>query len=190
MYKTASKHARSRKRGEAFHDKSGTSTFLVPECDTPRELASFAENLETQISNSSKQLVLNFVGMQSISSDAALLIHDVLSQRNSETQIVTQARSPITGSGVLLWLVGDVRQIRPTAWLRFDVAKHNHCRRVFSWDEPVEAWRGDSEEGGRAHFDPNTQAVLRLIDKHLPVRLLAGRILTPHILGEYCLLSE
>jgi len=103
--------------------KNGGPTFLVPECDSSRELAAFAGELEEAIAQKPQKIILNFVGMMTMSSDAVLLLHDVLCQRSPETKLVVKARSPLQGSAILLWLAGDERHIRPTAWMRFDINK-------------------------------------------------------------------
>lgn len=74
--------------------KNGGPTFLVPECDSSRELAAFAGELEEAIAQKPQKIILNFVGMMTMSSDAVLLLHDVLCQRSPETKLVVKARSP------------------------------------------------------------------------------------------------
>jgi hypothetical protein len=175
---------------EAAAVKNGGPTFLVPDCDSRFELAAFAAELEGAIAKKPQKIVLNFVGMMSMGSDAVLLLHDVLSQRSPETRLVVNARSPIQGSEVLLWLAGDERHIRPTAWLRFDINKPKRRGR-FPWDQDLnEWWQEDSSEEGRETISPDKQTILRLVSRYIPVRQLSGCVLTPHILGEYNLLNN
>lgn len=170
--------------------KNGGPTFLVPECDSSRELAAFAGELEEAIAQKPQKIILNFVGMMTMSSDAVLLLHDVLCQRSPETKLVVKARSPLQGSAILLWLAGDERHIRPTAWMRFEIKKPMRRRRFPRDEFGVDWWEQEAGEGGAEVASPNAQAILKLMDRYIPVRQLSGCMLTPHILGEYRLLDH
>ena len=166
--------------------------LLVPECDCQPELASFVDALESTLDRKPDKLTLKFLGIHRISADSALVICDSLESKGKDTEIITEAKSPIIDSGVLIWLAGDRRYIRPTAWLKFSgpASSRKASMRRFPWDEG-EPWQLGEEDELRPGFkNPNYQTVLKLIDRHLPVKLLADRLLTPHVLDEYCLISH
>ena len=164
--------------------------FNVSDCDRGCELIRFVESLEACLAGKPKELTLQFVGMEEMRPDPALLIYDTLLKKSPETTIITDARSPIIDSGVLIWLAGDRRRIRSTAWLWFSTQRARDLRSGSMFlSERCEAWTEENEEVKRSRPPKlNYQTVLRLIDRHLPVKLLANQPLTPHILGEYCLL--
>lgn len=169
-----------------------TADFLLPECDNGRELALFVTELENCLGQKPKQLTLKFFGMQCLGADSALAIFDCLQGKDKETQLITDARSPVIDAGVLIWLAGDVRRIRSTAWLRFSSSQdHRNRSRRFPWDGSLEPWQQDDDSDNQTECsNPNYQTVLKLIHRYLPVDILAGRLLTPHLLGEYCLLHQ
>ena len=99
---------------------SGKATLLtVPECDEPEVLTAFIDRLVAALADKPARITLRFVGVFSIPPDSALLIHDVLTNRPPGVEIITEAWSRIINSGVLVWLAGDIRRIRPTAFLHF-----------------------------------------------------------------------
>jgi hypothetical protein len=165
--------------------------FLVGDCGLGSELVRLVTQLEDCLAEKPKQVTLQFYGMDDMAPDPALLIYDTLLKKGPETKIITEARSPIIDSGVLVWLAGEVRRIRPTAWLWVSSQRVREARsrpRV-PW-ERTESWLDEGEETGRCRPSRiNYQTVLRLIDRHLPVSLLTDQPLTPHVLGEYCLLN-
>jgi hypothetical protein len=171
--------------------KDAGATFLVPECDSSPELICFVDELEECLAKKPPQLTLKFVGIQRMDSDPVLLIYDTLLKKDETTQLITDARSPIVGNGVLLWLAGDVRLIRPTAWLRFENPKAGRQRRRHHpWDDRHEWWQEEEDSGvPEESRNPNPQTILKLMNRYLPVQILVGRLLTPHVLDEFCLLG-
>jgi hypothetical protein len=166
--------------------------FLVGDSDRGTELIRFITQLEDCLAEKPKQVTLQFYGMEEMRPDPALLIYDTLLKKCPETTIITEARSPIVDSGVLVWLAGDSRRIRSTAWLWVSSQRVRQARGRSRnpWDRS-EAWMDEGEESGLCRPSQiNYQNVLRLIDRQLPVKFLADKPLTPHILGEYCLLND
>jgi hypothetical protein len=58
-----------------------------------------------------------------MTADAALVLHEVLRQKAPTTLLITEAWSSLINGSALLWLLGDRRRIRPTAWLFFRKAE-------------------------------------------------------------------
>ena len=77
-----------------------------------------AYQLESLLAKKPKQLQIEFVGPGEIPADTALLMRSMIQKRSPQTRIVTNARSSLIGAAVLLWLLGDTRQIREDAQLR------------------------------------------------------------------------
>jgi len=167
------------------------AVFIVPECCSSHELAGFIAKLEDCLSHKPKKVTLKFFGMDRLRADPALIIYDTLQRKDTTTEIVTDAKSPVIDSGVLVWLAGDRRFIRPTAWIRFlgPQSKQKNFMHQFPW-EHGEWWKVDNDEIPTECTNPNYQTVLKLINKHLPVNLLADRLITPHLLDEYQLITH
>lgn len=165
--------------------------LLVPELDNRHDLFSFIRDLQDCISTKPREITLTFLGMQRYSPDSALIIYDTLQLKDAATVLFTDARSPLTDAGVLLWLAGDQRRIRSTAWMRFAGPKKSQkrARHWVPWETQMESWQQESEDTVTVECrNPNYQSVLKLINRHLPVTILADRLLTPHVLGEFGLI--
>jgi len=116
---------------------------------------------------------------------------EILATKRNGVTIITDAWSPIIGSSVLTWLTGDIRRIRKTAYLNFrsPLDNGNPRRRNFPWDDCFDLFAGDAEPGiDLAEQDYKT--VLQLIDEYLPIKQMAGKIITPDMLKEFGLLEN
>src|SRR5579862_6159234 len=78
-----------------------------------------AFQLESMLAKKPKQLQIEFVGSGEIPADSALLMRSMILKRSPQTRITTNARSSLLGPTVLIWLLGDTRQLREDAQLRF-----------------------------------------------------------------------
>ena len=97
--------------------------------------------LEAALARKPPALQIDLIGTGEIPADAALLIRSVLMGRSPKTQIITNARSSLQNSSVLVWLLGDHRIIRDDARLYFR-------RTTLSEDdetEPGKVWKGEPE---------------------------------------------
>lgn len=144
--------------------------------------------LEKALAKKPRSLHIEMVGVGEISADAALRIRSVLMARSPETQIVTNARSSLQGSSILVWLLGDSRLIREDAKLFFRRANlsededENHA-----WKNDARFWDSFSdvepEEGDYAR-------VLQLIDEFLPVKELVGKFIEVPMLRQFGLVEN
>jgi hypothetical protein len=147
--------------------------------------------LEKALAKKPRRFQLDLIGAGEIPADWALLIRSILIQRAPQTQLITKARSSLQGGTVLVWLLGDRRHIRDDARLFF--------RRV----EPAEADETDKAEAWKtsdlkyadsfSEIDPDDAdyaKVLELINEYLPVKELAGRVITPSMLREFSLVNS
>ena len=164
--------------------------YWVPDCScSSAPLADFITELEHCLSLKPNRVTLRFLGMAHLCSDPALVIYDVLQGKDKNTEIVTDARSPLINNDALIWLAGDRRLIRSTGWMRFDGPQTVKNRIARQDPENICDWI-DYEKTPQGWMDQNYQSVLKLINKHLPVSLLADRLITPHMLGEYQLVTH
>ena len=159
--------------------------LVVPECDGSNELCSFVEELQKQWAAKPASLTLRFVGVHQMNSDPALLVYETLKHKPAATRVITDAWSPLLGGSVLVWLAGDFRKIRPTAWVYFH--RSGRKKRRFPWDDEQE-W--DSAPEGPNLPEVDYRNLLRLIEHYLPVKDFAGKVVTPALLSEFCLLEE
>src|SRR5204862_6829405 len=106
----------------------------------------------------------------------ALLIRSILMKRLPGTQLVTNARSSLSGGSVLVWLLGYQRIIRDDARVFFN-------RNPLADEDPVEVYAGlgEAEQKYKDSYssvdpeDADYALVLQLIDEFLPVNEVAGR---------------
>jgi hypothetical protein len=147
--------------------------------------------LERVLTKKPRTLQIEIAGTGEIPPDVALRFRAVLMTRSPKTQIVTDARSSLQGSSVLLWLLGDRRTIREDARLYFR-------RTTLSEDDEVqenEVWK-KSEPKYRDSFseiDPaegDYARVLQLINEFLPVKEMAGRLIGVPVLRQFNLIDS
>src|ERR1700677_4143042 len=72
-------------------------------------------DLEAALKKKPRQLQIDMMGEGEIPADWALLIRSILIERSPKTQLITNARSSLQNSSLLVWLLGDRRQIRGDA---------------------------------------------------------------------------
>jgi hypothetical protein len=162
--------------------------LTVPECDGTGELLRFADTLIEAFAKKPKSITLRFVGVDVIPPDSALLIYDILSHRPYGIKLITQAWSRVMDSGVLVWLAGDVRSLRPTTFLRFKSLENMLSRkeRRFPWDDDDDPHK---ERPVNKILEKDYKTVLALIDEHLNVCDWADKIIEPSALDELGLLE-
>lgn len=150
-----------------------------------------ALKLEVILKKKPKVLQIEMIGEGEIPADTALLIRSILMSRPPSMELVTNARSSLRGSTVLVWLLGDRRMIRDDARVFFK-------RNPLADQNPVEVYAGLGEAESKykdsySSFDPEDAdyaRVLKLIDEFLPVRHFAGRIVTVNMLREFGLVDN
>ena len=175
----------------AANGEAETAVLTVPQGDMTSELTQFCDELIAKLAGGPKQLKLRFVGFSYSPADHALIISEILATKRNGVTIITDAWSPVIGSSVLTWLAGDIRRIRKTAYLNFrsPLDNGNPRRRNFPWDDCFDLFAGDAEPGiDLAEQDYKT--VLQLIDEYLPIKQMAGKIITPDMLKEFGLLEN
>lgn len=182
--KTAGKHQPQSVQPDA--DKEILLT--VPECDGSGELLQFADALLEAFARKPAGITLRFVGVDVIPPDSAMLIYDILAHRPAGIKLITQAWSRVMDSGVLVWLAGDVRSLRPTTFLHFRSLEKMLTRKEvrFPWDHEPDSY---AERPVNKILEKDYKSVLALIDEHLDVRDWADKIIEPSMLAELGLLE-
>ena len=150
-----------------------------------------ALKLEAALKEKPKVLHLEMIGADDIPADMALLIRSILLNRSPETELVTNARSSLRDSAVLLWLLGDRRLIRDDARVFFK-------RDPLADEDPVEVYAGHGAaepkyKDSYSSVDPEDAdyaRVLQLVDEFLPVREFAGRVISVAVLREFGLVDN
>ena len=147
--------------------------------------------LEAAIRRKPRTLQLNMIGTGEVPPDWALLIRSVLLNRSPRTRIITNARSSLQNSSVLVWLLGDHRIIRNDARAYFRPT-------TLSEDEEKEQngiWKGGDLKyrDSYSEIDPDEcdyARVLKAINEFLPVSELAGRIVAVPVLRQFGLIES
>ncbi len=169
---------------------AGPTDLCLPDCDSSSELQSVVETLERALACRPRVLTLRFIGVHHMNPDPALVIHDLLMQRSPQTRLHTVAHSPLLGGGVLLWLAGDIRSIRPNTYLFLPNRKTGPSRRSLPpWLE-TETWNIE-EPGSEVNlFAVDYDTLLGLINQYLPVSEMLGKPILPAQLREFGLLGS
>lgn len=150
-----------------------------------------ALKLEAALKAKPKVLQLEMIGADEIPADMALLFRSILLNRAAETELVTNARSSLRDSAVLLWLLGDRRIIRDDARVFFK-------RNPLADEDPVEVYAGLGDAAPKykdsySSIDPEDAdyaCVLEHINEFLPVSEFAGRVINVSVLREFGLLGD
>jgi hypothetical protein len=140
--------------------------------------------LEKAVARKPAKLQIEMIGSGEIPPDAALLMRSILLKRSAQTQLITNARSSLQNASVLVWLLGDTRQIREDAKLCF--------KRAANQDE--ECWK-DEEESCDLFPDGDLEEadyaqVLQYINEYLPVKELAGKPIDLQVLKQFALVDN
>lgn len=138
--------------------------------------------LEACLAQKPKRLQLDLAGSGRMPSDTVLLMQSILLGRPRETQLVTNARSSLNGPVVLIWLLGDLRMIRPDARLYFASAGE--------FAERGAVWRERPCHEDDPFEDEDYLQVLRCINEYLSVRELADQPIAVPMLRELGLLDN
>ena len=168
-----------------------TQVLTVPEFASAAEVAAFCDQLISGLENKPKSVTLRLIGPHHLQPDSALILEEILTSRSEGISITTEAWSPVLGPSVLLWLKGDVRLIRRTAYLHFrslSEVKRRKQRRP-PWENEFNFMDADAEPGINLCFN-DYETVLRLVDEYLPVDQLADKIINPDMLKELGLLGR
>jgi len=147
--------------------------------------------LEVALARRPRQLQIDMIGEGEIPADTALLIRSILIQRPLETRIITNARSSLRGGSGLVWLLGDTRIIRDDARLFFrraDVSDDTDA-------DDDEAWKAGEPEYSDSYSETDPEEadyarMLEAINEFLPVRELAGRMITVPMLRQFGLVEN
>lgn len=150
-----------------------------------------ALKLETALREKPRVLRLEMIGEGEIPADTALLLRSILIGRSPDTELVTHARSSLSGASVLVWLLGDRRFIRDDARVFFR-------RNPLADADPVEVYAGLGEvepkyEDSNSSVDPEDAdfaRVLEHINEFLPASEFAGRIVSVKLLREFGLVGS
>ena len=147
--------------------------------------------LKRVLAKKPRTLQIEIVGTGEIPADSALRFRTALMERSPKTRIVTNAHSTLQGGSVLLWLLGDTRTIRGDARLYFrdtTWSKDDEVQVNGAWKDQEPAYRDsystvDPDEGDYAK-------VLEIINEYLPVKEMAGRLISVPVLRQFGLIEN
>ena len=148
-------------------------------------------DLEKALAKQPRRFRIDLVGDGEIPADWALLIRSILIQRAPRTELITNARSSLQGGSVLVWLLGDRRVIRDDARVFF--------RRVNMPDadeaEEDDTWKASEPKYADSYSEADPEdadyvKMLELINEFLPVKELAGKVITMPVLRQFGLVEN
>ena len=143
-----------------------------------------AFELESLLAKKPWVLQIELVGAGEIPADTALLMRSMILKRSPKTRIVTNARSSLIGSTVLIWLLGDVRHLREDAQLRFRSAG------PFVSNDTADKWNDYCSCDECAIEEHNYIRVLQAINEFLPVKELTGQSIEMPVLKQFGLVEN
>ena len=141
------------------------------------------------------KLIIKLLGPGGLAPEAVLAYHDMLGRLSYGTEIVTISYSNLIGADLALFLLGDPRDIRPSAWCYvhstpswpFENARpvdHEHNVAIVKQDEmhqtPLD-WR---------NYCWDYSKCLELINEHVEVNEFLDRRLEPHDLKEHLVIGS
>ena len=147
--------------------------------------------LEKAVAREPRRLQIDMLGEGEVPADWALLIRSILNQRAARTQVITNARSSLQNSSVLVWLLGDRRLIRDDSRIflrRANVSDDDHAAPEKGWSEDDLQYVDSYSE-----IDPDEAdyaKVLQLINEFLPVKELVGRVIEVPALRQFGLVEN
>ena len=147
--------------------------------------------LEKATARKPRQLQIDLVGNGEIPADWALLIRSILRQRAPGTELVTNARSSLQGGSALVWLLGDRRLIRDDARLffrRVELPDGNEAAKSAPW--PANELKYADSFSEIDPEDADYLNVLQLANEFLPVKELAGQVITVPELRQFGLVEN
>jgi hypothetical protein len=148
-------------------------------------------DLEKALAKKPRRFHIDLVGDGEIPADWALLIRSILIQRAPQTQLITNARSSLQGGSVLVWLLGDFRMIRDDARIYFRHVEMPDS----SEDEEEYAWKIGEPKYFDSFSEPDPEdadyvKVLQFINAFLPVKELAGKVISQPVLRQFGLVES
>lgn len=148
-------------------------------------------DLEKALAKRPRRFQIDLIGHGEIPADWALLIRSILNQRAPHTQLITNARSSLAGGTVLVWLLGERRIIRDDARLffrRVDMPDEDESDKSEAWKTGEVIYADSYSEANP--YDADYARVLQFINEYLPVKELAGRVITSKVLREFSLVDS
>jgi hypothetical protein len=146
-------------------------------------------SLEAALARKPKTLQIDLIGEDQIPPDWALLFRSILKQRPPGTRLITNARSTLRNSAVLLWLLGDERIIRTDAQIIFRRATvPDEDESGKEWDDDEPKYRDSYSEADPDEAD--YAKVLNIINEYLPVKEMAGKLIDTPTLRQFGLVEN
>jgi hypothetical protein len=147
--------------------------------------------LEKVLARKPRQLQIDLIGNGEIPADWALLIRSILRQRAPRTELVTNARSSLQGGSVLVWLLGDRRLIRDDARVFFRRVELPESEAA----DQAETWKANELKYADSFSETDPEDadyvnVLQLANEFLPVKELAGQVITVPVLRQFGLVEN
>ncbi len=148
-------------------------------------------NLEKVLRKKPRTVRIEIIGSGEVPADFALLIRAALLERPPKTRLIMNARSSLQNGSVMIWLLGDTRTIRDDAKVFFRRADLPDDAEI----DPTSDWKANESKyrDSYSEIDPDEgdhARVLQIINEFLPVKELAGRLISVAILKQFGLVEN
>ena len=174
---------------QGFHQSVIRKMFLAltPSVNDRQTAVSDPEEL---LAKPAAEYRISMIGTGSGLPDTALTIWHLIKQRPHPGRVCTNALGSLQGSNVLIWLAGDVRSLRPDAWIKYNPSP------IYDPDAPptinnFRSFRAHRRRQGRrlTLLERDYARVVTLIESHLPEDF-AGRAVGNSELSEWAIIDQ
>lgn len=172
-----------------------TAVIEIPLLGTSAYHHQNLSQLDAIISKSPERLIVKFLGPGGLAPEAVLAYHDMLGTLTYATEIVTVSYTNLIGGDLALFLLGNPRDIRPSAWCYVYSSSTWAFERVHDDCERGRVAIAENESGAvmpsdwRHHFW-DYQQCLRLINEHVAVNEIIDRRLDVADLKEHLVIDS
>lgn len=189
---TNGSHTRS-SQGSRHKMPPDTPVLMIPNMPPPDELKEFVREAEHLLLHLPMRVILRFAGGSFMRPDAALAIHALLARRPAGTYLHADALSSVVGPAVILFLMADTREMRPSGYLFLPNPTRDQAVEggIAHMLQDADAWK--SEETGtpwlRKLAQLEMERVLEIVNQHVSAADLMDAPMDVESLSEYGLLG-
>lgn len=172
-----------------------TVVFDIPLVGTSSYHRENITTLDRIVAENPERLIIKLLGPGGLSPEAILAYHDILGTLTDATEIVTVSYTNLIGADLALFLLGNPRDIRPSAWCYV----YSSPNWAFDGVHDDRASGGvaiaDHDGGAETSFDWrhhfwDHEKCLRLINQHVAVNEIIDRRLDVAELKEHLLIDS
>lgn len=146
--------------------------------------ATLLEQLQQVLESGASRVVIEWVGPGLLLHDTALMLHDVIMQRQPGLHVHSHSHSCLVDGAILPWLAADSRSLRTDGWIELTHLPEYPFSAPLGRGFPDAILLADEPPA-----ETDFRLVCRHLNAYLPVAEIVGQRLFPGALREWGLLS-